>query len=546
MGYNIINNIPYREDESAKTFEKRPVIQGIMNYIRKNKGRVNKLLFLRWDRYSRDIISASENLKELLKLGVEPNAIEAPLDFNSDTWPLLLGVHIGSAQCDNIKRSKATMDGIHGTLAKGKCANKAPRGYKNVRISKHETHVEIDTNTAPFIQAMFKEVAKGIETPCYIRRKFARKGYNIPESSFLEMLRNKFYIGKIRVPAYKGEPEYYVNGEHEAIIDEETFYKVQEILDGKRKKTPTISFVLAAVLIPGTAAAFATSAQAEADNGDRATAAYGTNIQPDAELLAIGLTYQDSTWFYQGKAVAGMYDDNGGTYTNDAAAGDIYLAIKRGSDGKVTELAPITKKQFTELVDRHLNDVETEVGESSLMSYVDPTDGKTYYSFDDGKTFEPMTDEEFEARFPTPNVEWWTYDEYKAWLDNEKVQLQSLLGKTDTIGGQKFTWTQEEIDKTIAMYEETLSDIKNGIMYSKSVDGDYQLIMSYNPADISTSTDEKGLYIKLDNGKEYTFGPYETDEALLAAVKPFCEKQVRLGNMTQSEADEIIARHSGK
>ena len=36
----------------------------------------------------------------------------------------------------------------------------------------------------------------------------------------------------------------------------------------------------------------------------------------------------------------------------------------------------------------------------------------------------------------------------------------------------------------------------------------------------------------------------KTHKALLAAVKPFCEKQVRLGNMTQSEADEIIARHS--
>lgn len=43
------------------------------------------------------------------------------------------------------------------------------------------------------------------------------------------------------MPAYKGEPEYYVNGEHEAIIDEETFYKVQETLDGKRKKTPKLS-----------------------------------------------------------------------------------------------------------------------------------------------------------------------------------------------------------------------------------------------------------------------------------------------------------------
>ena len=94
------------------------------------------------------------------------------------------------------------------------------------------------------------------------------------------------------------------------------------------------------------------------------------------------------------------------------------------------------------------------------------------------------------------------------------------------------------------MYEETLADIKNGVMYSRSVDGDDQLVMSYDPADISTSTDEKELYVKLCNGEEYTFGPYETDEVLLAAVKPFCEKQVQLGNMEQSEADEIIARYS--
>ena len=315
----------------------------------------------------------------------------------------------------------------------------------------------------------------------------------------------------------------------------------------KTKKTTIISFVLAAVLITGTAAAFATSAQAEADNGDRATAAYGTNIQPDAELLATGLTYQDSTWFYQGKAVAGMYDDKGGTYTNDAAAGDIYFAIKRGSDGKVTELAPITKKQFTELVDRHLNDVETEVGESSLMSYVDPTDGKTYYSFDDGKTFEPLTDAEFEARFPTPDVEWWTYDEYKAWLDKEKVQLQSLLGESAwTSGSGSFVWTQEKIDETIAMYEDILADIKNGVMYSKSVDGQDQLMMSYNPADIGTSTDTKELYVKLDNGEEHTFGPYETNAEMLAAVKPFCTEQVKLGNMKQSEADEILSRYAAE
>lgn len=113
-----------------------------------------------------------------------------------------------------------------------------------------------------------------------------------------------------------------------------------------------------------------------------------------------------------------------------------------------------------------------------------------YYSFDGGKTFEPMTDAEFEARFPTPDVEWWTYDEYKAWLDNEKVQLQSLLGEEAwTSSDGSFIWTQEKIDETIALYEGILEDMKNGVMYSKNVDGQDDVLLSYNPADISTSAD---------------------------------------------------------
>ena len=142
------------------------------------------------------------------------------------------------AHGDNIGRAKATIDGIRGTLKKGRCANKAPRGYKNVRTGKHETHVEIDDTKADMICTAFREVAKGVETPCRIRRRVCP---NISDSSFFEMLRNVFYIGKIRVPAYQDEPEQIVNGVHELLIDEETFYKVQDILDGKRKKTPKLS-----------------------------------------------------------------------------------------------------------------------------------------------------------------------------------------------------------------------------------------------------------------------------------------------------------------
>ena len=235
--YHIID-FDFREDESAKTFEKRPVIQKILKYIRKNKGHVDKLLFLRWDRFTRDIISGVETLKDLLAMGVEPNAIEAPLDYSSETWPLLLGVHIGLAQGDNIKRSKATKDGIRATQEAGRCSNKAPRGYKNVRTSKHSTHVEIDEEKGQIVKQAFQEVAKGLECPCRIRRRVCP---NIPESSFLDMLRNKFYIGQVYVKEYRGLEGYWTNGIHEALIDKETFEKVQDVLDGNKKHTPKIT-----------------------------------------------------------------------------------------------------------------------------------------------------------------------------------------------------------------------------------------------------------------------------------------------------------------
>lgn len=47
-------------------------------------------------------------------------------------------------------------------------------------------------------------------------------------------------MGKIRVPAYKDEPEELVEGQHEALISEEVFYKVQDVLDGKKRSKPKL------------------------------------------------------------------------------------------------------------------------------------------------------------------------------------------------------------------------------------------------------------------------------------------------------------------
>lgn len=268
----------------------------------------------------------------------------------------------------------------------------------------------------------------------------------------------------------------------------------------KTKRITIVSLGLAALLVAGTVTVFATSAQggtsgtpvkasgafaeenaAFASSGGTAVES-GVPLQPDTEYTAAGISSEGRLWYYAGQPVAMIYDDNDSIYMDEEAAGGCYLHVRRDSAGVISGVDVLTKEQFRELADQRMNAAsDTTYEESTLMSYVNPADGRTYYSFDGGKTFEPLTDAEFEARFPTPDVVWWTYDEYKAWLDNEKVELQSLLGQTSG----DYTWTQQKIDETIALYESILKDIQNGVLYSKTVDGSDDVMLSMNPADIA-------------------------------------------------------------
>jgi len=52
------------------------------------------------------------------------------------------------------------------------------------------------------------------------------------------LLRDPIYCGKIKVKAYRSEPEEIVTALHEPIISEELFFEVQNVLNGKKKITP--------------------------------------------------------------------------------------------------------------------------------------------------------------------------------------------------------------------------------------------------------------------------------------------------------------------
>ena len=81
-----------------------------------------------------------------------------------------------------------------------------------------------------------------------------------------------------------------------------------------------------------------------------------------------------------------------------------------------------------------------------------------------------VAEADYEKNNPTPDVEWWTAEEYEKWIAEHKKELEALIGTGDGwYDGQGVfhEWTRESVDATIAEYQETLESIKNGTLYSK-------------------------------------------------------------------------------
>ncbi|WP_057937600.1 recombinase family protein [Algoriphagus resistens] len=74
-----VNRIVY-EDFSAKTFF-RPEWSKLLGQLGEKGNKSNLILFTKWDRFSRNAGDAYMMINTLRNLGVEPQAIEQPLDL---------------------------------------------------------------------------------------------------------------------------------------------------------------------------------------------------------------------------------------------------------------------------------------------------------------------------------------------------------------------------------------------------------------------------------------------------------------------------------
>lgn len=229
--YNIIDI--YSEDYSAKTFD-RPEWRKIMEYIKKNRGKVDLILCNRWDRFTRNEFEAKKVIRELQKLGVTVNTVEQPLDIANPVNKLLLTLYLTLPEMENDNISMKTSEGSWRARNEGCWTAQAPKGYVNYRDGKKST-LRPNPFEAPLMIEAFSMLASGTYSADEVRKWLNDNKLKISKNTFLRCIRNPVYIGKIRTGAWKKEPSQDVPGLHPPLISETIFHRANDVLSGRRR-----------------------------------------------------------------------------------------------------------------------------------------------------------------------------------------------------------------------------------------------------------------------------------------------------------------------
>ncbi|WP_411898210.1 recombinase family protein [Elizabethkingia occulta] len=240
LKYCKYNNIEvkgiYREDYSAKNFN-RPAWKELFSEIKKNALKDDEnILFIKWDRFSRNIEYAYEMIGKLRKYKTTAMAIDQPIDFSVPESTVMLAVYLAIPEAENTRRAQNTSSGLRRAKLMGRYPNKAPMGFINVTLMDGKKTIVPKKPEAEIIKWVFNQVAQNDQKISEINKIANEKGLICSRSHFFRVLRNPVYCGFISIKLNSSE-EQMIKGLHEPLISESLFHQVQSVVNTKRKMT---------------------------------------------------------------------------------------------------------------------------------------------------------------------------------------------------------------------------------------------------------------------------------------------------------------------
>ena len=145
-------------------------------------------------------------------------------------------------------------------------------------------------------------------------------------------------------------------------------------------------------------------------------------------------------------------------------------------------------------------------------------------SIDEGKTWESYS--------PVEDTDYFTYDEFSAWLETETENIQELVDAGE--------WTEAEAAQALACYDEMLKSISEGKMVGKRASSSDEQRFFSMPG--STRPEQYQTFV-FDGNAYKSIGPFDTQEELLNALKDYIDAEVEAGTITQAEATALLEKY---
>lgn len=152
----------------------------------------------------------------------------------------------------------------------------------------------------------------------------------------------------------------------------------------------------------------------------------------------------------------------------------------------------------------------------------------------DGADIQQSTDEgkTWQSYSPIEETDYFTYDEFSAWIENETENIQKLVDAGE--------WTEAEATEALEYYDEILKSILEGKMVGKRASSsDDQLFFSMP----DNAQPEQYQTFVFDGNTYKSIGPFDTEEELFNALKEYTDTEVEAGTMSQAEATALLEKY---
>src|SRR6266550_867352 len=228
--------------ETGRTAD-RPALHEMLDYCAKNKDKIHALIVSDLSRLARNVADQNIIYARLSNLGILVQSVDEPHAAEQTATGQLNRNIVGSFnQYYSDVLSERVRHRMREAVKQGRFVWRAPIGYLNAQKNGVKNLV-LDPERAPLVRTAFEMAATGRHAVEAIRQRVTamglrtQSGRKISKQVFAQLLDNWAYCGIIRT-LNKREGELKVKGNFDAIISEETFLTVRDVIHGARVPVP--------------------------------------------------------------------------------------------------------------------------------------------------------------------------------------------------------------------------------------------------------------------------------------------------------------------